>query len=179
MATASSALYLDAQRYAQRYAQGSFSASVTTGSYWCYYASAATVTPAQWDTSAQPPTAREERRLAAAEESMQRLYRADDRAEALLRENLSPEQLVDYRRRREFDVVKVKFGSPPRRYRITRGWAGNVFLVGDDGAMVAKFCIHPVEEIPFADNMLAQKLMLELDEEQFLRVANRTALRAA
>lgn len=105
---------------------------------------------------------------------------ADKRAEALLLVNLTAEQAEDYRRTKSFEVIQpLQFGRPVRRYRITFKFAGNVFLVDEQGRAVAQYCIHAREPIPIADNMLAQKLMLEADEEQFLRVANRTVLRAA
>ena len=45
----------------------------------------------------------------------------------------------------------------------------------DEGGRPAEvYCIHPSEWVPHEDNMLAQKLMLEYDEESFLRIANRS-----
>jgi hypothetical protein len=39
----------------------------------------------------------------------------------------------------------------------------------DDGV---RFCAHPETDLPDADTMLAQKLMLEADEAGFLAIAN-------
>lgn len=60
-----------------------------------------------------------------------------------------------------------------RTYRITKGRAQNVQEVDEDGSVVARWCVHPRERVPDYDTMLAQKLMIELDEERFEEVANR------
>lgn len=110
----------------------------------------------------------------------ERRARADEsiaavaRAEAILRENLTPTQ------RRALDRwggFKVIAGSG-KTYRIDRGQSGNVKELGRSrvGAarVVASYCIHPTG-LPTADVMLAQKLLLEANEPEFLRIANRTA----
>lgn len=136
---------------------------------------------AEWRASGQvrPPLSAEA--IAAADRAARVLVdEADKRAAALLLANLTAEQAEDYRRTQSFVVVQpLQFGRPARRYRITFRLAGNVYLLDDEGLDVERYCIHAQEPIPVADNMLAQKLMLEADEEQFLRVANRTRLRAA
>lgn len=133
---------------------------------WVEYQAQAAVSAHAQCLGAGPPVALEPPRVIADE--------ADKRAEALLLANLTPEQAAQYRRDRRFDVAVGL-----RLYRISWGWAGNVHLINSSGDLMAKFCIHPTEAVPFADNMLAQKLMLEADEAQFWRVANRTVLRAA
>ncbi len=95
------------------------------------------------------------------------------RAESLLLSALTPDQTKDFRKTSEFTVIS-KDGK--RTYRITYGIAGNVILI-EKGKPVARYCIHPTG-IPTEDVMLAQKLMLETDEESFLRIANRTPLAA-
>src|ERR1017187_459827 len=53
---------------------------------------------------------------------------ADDRATGLLLAHLSPDQRKQYEKDQFFEVhVADKKGI--RRYRVTHGWAGNVFLV--------------------------------------------------
>lgn len=101
---------------------------------------------------------------------------AADRAAALLSDHLAPEQRETFEKQRHF-VVHSRDGQ--RRYRVEYGTAGNVKLLNAEGKAVAKFCIHPVDSrIPTEDVMLTQKLMIEGDEESFLRIANRTALAA-
>ncbi len=85
---------------------------------------------------------------------------------------LNPIQAKDFRTTREFTVIS-KDGK--RTYRITYGIAGNVILI-EKGKPVARYCIYPIG-IPIEDVMLAQKLMLETDEESFIRIANRTPIR--
>lgn len=91
------------------------------------------------------------------------------RAQVLLEENLSEEQRKQLADNNWFEVV-----TPKAKYRIRRGWAGNVDRIGDDGRAHDRYCIHPSEEVPHEDNMLAQKLLLEADEDTFLRIANRS-----
>lgn len=97
---------------------------------------------------------------------------AEVRAEELLRSCLSERQDADLTRLGWFDVP----ASPGRTYRVKRGTAGNVYLLGADGREVEQYCAHP-SGVPAADTMLAQKLMLEAAESRFLKIANRTVLR--
>jgi hypothetical protein len=62
------------------------------------------------------------------------------------------------------------------KYRIKKGWSKNVEKLREDGTPELVYCIHPGILIPTADNMLAQKLMLENNEKEFLRLANKWAV---
>lgn len=95
---------------------------------------------------------------------------AIDRARTLLIGCLSDEQRGQFEATGYFEVVT----PTGRRYRITRGWGGNVFLI-NNGRATDRYCIHPRDYVPEEDNMLAQKLLLEHDEPTFLRTANRSA----
>jgi hypothetical protein len=115
---------------------------------------------------------------------------AEVRAEQLLLRELDEGQRAEYLRDKAF-TVRLPDG---KRYRIKKGWAGNVervedvrlpqqqspSLVANDQHYVAveKLCIHPNDWVPDQDNMLAQKLLLEADEAKFRRIANITRLRA-
>ncbi len=94
------------------------------------------------------------------------------KAEALLREHLDPEQQDQLNRNNQFRLI----ARSGRCYEISRGHAGNIFAFG--GAQTMKYCIHTRESMPDADHMLAQKLLLESNEEEFLRLANVTPLAA-
>lgn len=95
------------------------------------------------------------------------------RATELLVATLSPQQAAEFKSTQAF-TVHSKTGD--RIYRVTYGTAGNVYELSKEGRKVAKYCIHPSEDVPVPDVMLAQKLMLETDEKQFLKVANKTPL---
>jgi hypothetical protein len=95
---------------------------------------------------------------------------ADHKAKRLLVECLSPEQRDTLEKHNYFDV-KLPSGAT---YRIHKGWSHNVKRVKPDGTVDrGTFCAHPADMVPHYDNMLAQKFMLETDEQAFLRVANR------
>lgn len=102
---------------------------------------------------------------------------AEDKARELLLSCLDDEQRADYEAYEHFHVqVRNK------RYRITKKRVGNVYRI-EEGRTVESICIHPSGG-PLEDQMLSQKLMLETDEERFLRIGNRTdrrglAVRAA
>lgn len=110
---------------------------------------------------------------------MQEIETARSRAEDLLREHLSERQKLDLSQKGYFEVCAVNFKEGSRRYyRIYRGRAGNVFLLdGPQGQKVKKLCCHPLERVPDADTMLAQKLMIEMNEDLFLKTANITDFR--
>lgn len=97
---------------------------------------------------------------------------AAGRAETLLRGCLSPEQVRDFEEKGWFDVSVPSADGAVRRYRIRRGFAGNVRLLDAGDREVRSYCIHPRIRVPDADSMLAQKLLLEADERMFLATAN-------
>lgn len=111
---------------------------------------------------------------------MQEIETARTRAEGLLREHLTSRQREDLATKNYFEVCAVDFKRGERRYyRIKRGRAQNVFLLdGPQGREVQRLCCHPLEQVPDADTMLAQKLMLEMNEALFLKTANITDLRS-
>ncbi len=98
---------------------------------------------------------------------------ATAKADNLLKAMLNKEQRTQYEREQTFEV---RSQGSRRRYQLTHGWAGNVFLLDERGRRIEKLCIHPVIEMPVADNLIAQKLLLEADEETFRRTANITRL---
>jgi hypothetical protein len=96
-----------------------------------------------------------------------RRRRARRRAEALLWTWLSPAQRSQYRRRRWFEVTTAS----GRRYRILRGAV--VRLPRGSG-----YCIEATSPVPVADEMLANKLLLETNERRFLATAHRFPYRS-
>src|SRR5919199_4333709 len=95
--------------------------------------------------------------------------RARRRAEALLWAWLSPAQRKQYRARRWFEVTTAS----GRRYRILRGGVVRVQPRGSG------FCIEATAPVPVADEMLANKLLLETDERRFLATAHRFPYRSS
>ena len=96
-------------------------------------------------------------------EALVRQRQAGLRAEALLWSWLSPAQRRQYRARRWFEVTTAS----GRRYRILRG---GVVRLDPRGA---GYCIEATSPVPIADEMLANKLLLETDERRFLATAHR------
>ncbi len=92
-------------------------------------------------------------------------YAARDKSLALLKEWLSPDQLKDFEQTSSFEVT----GSwSKKRYRIHQSTAFNVAPLGERH----RFCFVPENAESVGDIMLAQKIMLENDETQALKVAN-------
>ncbi len=113
----------------------------------------------------------EEARARWAEESARRQAveaEARRRARILLEENLSADQRAQLHDNDWFEVV-----TPKGTYRIHNGRSGNVTRFRD-GRATDRYCIHPTELVPNEDTMLAQKLLLDHDEDAFLRIANRS-----
>jgi len=93
---------------------------------------------------------------------------AERRAETLLQEMLSPEQGRDLEHRGYLEIP-----SPSRQgrvYRIPRG--RGMVSVYEDGRAIMSLCVQPVEWIPAADVVLMHKLMIEANEEDYLKTAN-------
>lgn len=135
---------------------------VTTGNSVVYR-----VTPEQSDAERQ----RIRERAAAAEAERKA---ARDRARQLLLSMLDVRQREQLEREQFFEVIT---NHSRRRYRIRQGTHGNVRLVDETGREVTSYCAQPLG-VPDEDAMLAQKLMLETDEEAFLKVANARRLAA-
>jgi hypothetical protein len=93
---------------------------------------------------------------------------ASQRALTLLRRCLDESQRAEFERTRGF-VVRSPSG---RRYRITYGTTANIDLVGEGGEILCRLCARPLD-VPAPAVMLAQKLMLESEEAEFLRLAAR------
>src|SRR5215510_5782821 len=94
----------------------------------------------------------------------------DDRAERrsfqLLAENLSPMQRQQYRKHRYFEVVGGRTG---RRYRIRHGYQLNIEQLDSNGKRVRTLCFMPKGDLGVGDIMLAQKLALELFEDEAIK----------
>jgi hypothetical protein len=90
------------------------------------------------------------------------------RAEALLWAWLSPDQRQQYRARRWFEVTTAS----GRRYRILRGAVVRLDPRGSG------YCIEATSPVPVADEMLANKLLLETNERRFLATAHRFPYRS-
>lgn len=98
--------------------------------------------------------------------------RANARAEALLTEHLTAQQTEELRARGHFHLETIATNGERRRYRIRRGRHGNIDQVDAAGKLIKSLCVHPTMQVPDADTMLAQKLWLEFNEPELLRVAN-------
>ena len=104
--------------------------------------------------------------------------KAKQRAERLLDESLSEAQREELAKERYFTV---EGGGSKRRYRIKagKGVHGNVWEVDEQGREVASLCAAPRGSLPEADALIAQKLWLEHNEEEFRKVANISQRRVA
>jgi hypothetical protein len=100
--------------------------------------------------------------------------KAQDRAEVLLRNVLTTEE---YAQLGELGYLEVRSPSQPTRlYCVPRG-PGRV-AVQERGEVVETLCVGPIEWLPPSDIILAHKLMIEGNEQEYLRRANRYRLRA-
>ena len=105
---------------------------------------------------------------------------AATRAEKLLLEFLSPRQRKMLKRQDHFHLDVHSRDGSARRYQISRGFQGNVKEVcRESGRILRSYCIHGPSNLPYADQMLAQMLLLQNDEEKFKRIANVTNYAAA
>jgi len=91
---------------------------------------------------------------------------ANEKAKELLLSVLTADQRIDFLHRGSFRVE----GSKGGKYQIQTGYSGNVRRGR------RRYCGHLSDgQIPAYDHMLAQKLLIETDEEAFLAVANASA----
>jgi hypothetical protein len=81
----------------------------------------------------------------------------EQRADALLKEWLSPEQRFTLHK---YGFFEVRGSHTGKCYRIRRGRNMNIYEVGTGRPRVAIWCFGPVGHLPLGDVMLAQKLAL-------------------
>ena len=100
---------------------------------------------------------------------------SEQRGLRLLKEWLSPDQLVSFNRTRSFVVTGCDSG---RRYRIVYGLQQNVYEIDESGREIAGFCFLPEGYLVAGDVMLSQKISLETNETAALKVARRFPVRS-
>jgi hypothetical protein len=100
--------------------------------------------------------------------------RAEEKARALLRSWLSPQQVNQWDSRKEFEVIGSHTGT---RYRIRRATAMNIDELDSRGRVVTQWCFAPEGELAVGDAMLAQKIALETMEGKALASANSRVIR--
>jgi hypothetical protein len=104
-----------------------------------------------------------------------RWWAAQRRAAALLREVLGEPA---YQQLNQHGYLEVRSPSRPRqRYRIPRQKGLVTVYDGDD--LIMSLCVQPTVRIPGDDTVLMHKLMIEGNEAEYLRVANRRDLALA
>jgi len=155
--------------------------TVTSGTfeYWCDTGTTAiTTTWVDWSSESTSleqvryvvPTVEETNQVAIKRiEAEDRRKAAIECARELLVASLTDEQRGEYDANESFIVFGQKTGQ---RYRINNGRAGNVHELDRLGQVRRRYCAHPGMRVPNADTMLAQKLMLECHELDFLDKAN-------
>jgi hypothetical protein len=130
--------------------------------------------PAQRQMTPEELAAQQELFAKQEKERREKAAIAQQKALALLVSILTAEQLASWEKDKSIPVDAVS----GKRYIIKPGRSGNVVSI-KDGKPIERYCIHPNDyEMPDEDVMLAQKLLLETDEEAFLRIANMTRLAA-
>ena len=96
---------------------------------------------------------------------------ANRQASELLRAVLSQEQHHQLMRWGYVDIPSPR--DPQRVYRVPQV-AGLVEVI-ERGRQTANLCLEPLEPVPDADIVVMHKLMIEADEETYLKTANRFA----
>jgi hypothetical protein len=97
------------------------------------------------------------------------LKRSKKRSKKLLLQHLDPGQRKQLRRKGYFDVS----GSRGNVYRISASFPFNVRLAGEAKRSRVFFCMEAEDwAVPKWDIMLGQKLMIEANEGEFLKIAN-------
>lgn len=103
------------------------------------------------------------------EEARKMKAAAEARARMLLLAHLNDEQRKTYERSQHFDVVS----NNDRTWRILTGMgqSGNVLYMEDERKIASYCCYVRDYEIPLHDHFLAQKIVLETNENYWLEIA--------
>ncbi len=118
-----------------------------------------------------PPSAEDTAELIRqSEENCRKREEGRKRAEEFLLENLSPHQRETYEKHKMFIVE----APSKRRYALHKERQPHQL---DGEREVVRYCIHTLG-VPREDELLGFKLLLEANEEEFLKTANATRLAA-
>lgn len=96
---------------------------------------------------------------------------AEEKSFALLNKHLSPSQKSELTEHSRISVIS----QYKRLYWIIKGHQGNVYLVSGPGHPSRCYCVV-MPGVPDYDLMLAQKLLLEYNENRFLSLANSSVM---
>jgi hypothetical protein len=127
--------------------------------------------PAEMERRRQASEAAAERRR----EAEARKKEAEERARELLLSVLDDENKERYEKSSHI-IVKGRSG---KSYKIKCGRVHNIYELDQHGREVMQYCVHVINPVPNHDNVLAQKLLIETDEDHFQRLANKTPVRHA
>lgn len=94
---------------------------------------------------------------------------AEGRAEEMLRALLGEDQFTQFTRRGYLEVRSPTF---PSRVYLVPERQGPV-TVCEQGRPIMRLCVQCVERVPDYDTVAMHKLMIEGNEREYLRVANR------
>ena len=94
---------------------------------------------------------------------------AERRAEVLLREVIGERAFADMVRRGYLEVASPMF---PNRVYLVPERQGPV-TVCENGRPMMRLCVQTVERVPDYDSVVMHKLMIEGNEREYLRIANR------
>lgn len=108
------------------------------------------------------------RRQEAIEQAERDKAEAKAKGRALLLSHLDDGQRATFEAGETFVVT----GSAGSRYCVHLGRQHNIWSINEDNRHVRNYCIHVRDAVPDEDNVLAQTLLLESNEAEFLRVAN-------
>jgi len=97
------------------------------------------------------------------------MFEGERRAEKLLRDVLGDEGYEKLNRQGFLEVQSSRY--PQRVYLIPR-WSGQVRVL-EAGRHVMWLCAQPLEPVPLADLVVMHKLMIEGNEEDYLKLCNR------
>lgn len=95
---------------------------------------------------------------------------ANMRAEGLLRQYLNAEQAAMFEKHQAFYVTS----QSGQLYRLRKKRQINIDHVDrKTGKVLQTLCAHPLASVPDCDTLLSQKLMLELNEAEFVKLARK------
>lgn len=93
---------------------------------------------------------------------------AEERAEQVVRSVLTDDEYDRLRRDGFLDVASPNY--PQRVYRVPSG-PGTVTVM-EDGHCIARLCVYSTMPIPEREAVVVHKLMIEGNEQDYLRAAN-------
>lgn len=130
--------------------------------------------PPETEEQKQARLEREAQQKREREEAQKRRDLARQKAEELLKEHIGLEAFGKLHEIGYLEMDSCKYQG--RKYRVPKYARGSLDIV-ENGKVIDRLCVHPGQRFEDGDEILARIVMLEVNEDEILQIANHSPVR--